>query len=193
MNATIVVINIFQVLFMETDKFLICRILCSSALEVEVTGAGFCLGGGGAGGSTTFVTVIMFPICGSAAAWARGCDLPPPRGVFARLWTGSSRAFLLAAGAGAGTCCSCCCCCGGPGRESGATCCRGAVLARGEVAYGGTSRGWYTLGDGWACGGGYAGLRCWDGCGDTGFLAGGATLMNLGCCCSGCCWYCCCC
>ena len=121
------------------------------------------------------------------------CNLPPPRGVFARLWTGGSRAFLLAAGAGAGTCCSCCCCCGGPGRESGATCCRGAVLARGEVAYGGTSRGWYTLGDGWACGGGYAGLRCWDGCGDTGFLAGGATLMNLGCCCSGCCWFCCCC
>merc|ERR1711978_676870 len=138
MNATIVVINIFQVLFMDTDKFLICRILCSSALEVEVTGAGFCLGGGGAGGSITFVTVIMFPICGSAAAtaWARGCDLPPPRGVFARLWTGGSRAFLLAAGAGAGagTCCSCCCCCGGPGRGSGVTCCRGAVLARGEVA-----------------------------------------------------------
>ena len=119
MNVMYVVINIFQVLLMDTDKFLICRILCSSALEVEVTGAGFCLGGGGAGGSTTFVTVIMFPICGSAAAWARGCDLPPPpRGVFARLWTGGSRAFLLAAGAGAGTCCSCCCCCGGPGRGS---------------------------------------------------------------------------
>ena len=123
MNVMYVVINIFQVLLMDTDKFLICRILCSSALEVEVTGAGFCLGGGGAGGSTTFVTVIMFPICGSAAAWARGCDLPPPpRGVFARLWTGGSRAFLLAAGAGPGTCCSCCCCCGGPGRGSGVTC-----------------------------------------------------------------------
>ena len=43
---------------METERFLMPRILWSSGLAVA---GGLCLGGGGAGGSTTLVTVIPVP------------------------------------------------------------------------------------------------------------------------------------
>ena len=44
---------------MDTDRFLMPRILWSSGLAAGLTGAGLCLGG--AGGSTTLVTVIPAP------------------------------------------------------------------------------------------------------------------------------------
>ena len=61
---------------MDTDKFLIARILWSSGLEAGLTAAGLCLGGGGAGGSTTLVTVIAVPtIPGNIGGCGVLCDL----------------------------------------------------------------------------------------------------------------------
>ena len=68
---------------MDTDRFLIPRILWSSGLVAGFTeAAGLCLGGGGAGGSTTLVTVIAVPTipgntCGCCILWDFDLALPP--------------------------------------------------------------------------------------------------------------------
>ena len=72
---------------METDRFLMPRILWSSGLAAA---GGLCLGGGGAGGSTTLVTVIPPGNTGGCCIlWDLDLALPP--GV---------AGFLLAGGVG---------------------------------------------------------------------------------------------